>query len=125
MRQLLHVAVTVLALAALGAAPVPKHLMKEEKVAPAKVVGKWVPKERPELGTVEYTKDGRLVMNCTASENAFVVEGTYKIEDGKLTETLNNAGPSPPRVITKLTDTELVITNAKGEDWVMVRVKDK
>ncbi|AMV27489.1 hypothetical protein VT84_24020 [Gemmata sp. SH-PL17] len=37
----------------------PKHLMKEEKVAPVKVVGTWTPKERPELGTVEYTKGAR------------------------------------------------------------------
>ncbi|MDY3557595.1 hypothetical protein R5W23_000122 [Gemmata sp. JC673] len=118
----------VLAFSTAEAAPVPKHLMKDKQIDPAKLVGKWTPKEKPELGTVEFTRDGKIVMEFSGlNGETGRSDGVYKVEKNELTETYDCPGGSEPltRTISELTDTDLVLTNKDGVKWPMVRVKGK
>ncbi|MDY3560036.1 hypothetical protein R5W23_001259 [Gemmata sp. JC673] len=117
----------VLAFSTAEAAPVPKHLMKNRQIDPTKLVGKWTPKEKPELGTLEFTRDGKIVMEYPLNGETHRSDGVYKVEKDELTETFDRPGGSQPLtlVISELTDTDLVLIKKDGVKWPMVRVKGK
>jgi uncharacterized protein (TIGR03066 family) len=103
---------------------------KDEKIDAQKLIGKWEPKEELDKGrkfTMEFGKDGKVVITRTVGEQKARFEGTYKLDGNKLTQTVKDGGKerSDTVTITKLTDSELLIITAKGTDFALVRIKDK
>jgi uncharacterized protein (TIGR03066 family) len=124
--RLVFVACVAAALAAGASADDKKDGKDKDKVSKAKekIVGVWEiqakgapPGATP---TMEFTKDGKLTLIAKAGDKEFKVEGTYTVEDDKLTTTLK-----PPMgggkefkqtwTITKLTDTDLETKDDKGK----------
>jgi len=100
---------------------------KDAKIDGKKLVGKWTTKDdSKEKFTVEFTKDGKLTF---VGEKEGKVEGTYKLDGNKLTITakIGDKEEKMTRVITKLTDMELVSRKdeAGAKEDTLVRVKDK
>jgi uncharacterized protein (TIGR03066 family) len=107
----------VLALAGAAFAEEKKDDKKSNK---DKLVGVWeVTKGEgaPAGATVEFTKDGKMLMNFKVNDKEVKIEGTYsvdgesiktsfKVEDKEIKETSK---------IKKLTDKELVIEDEKGK----------
>jgi uncharacterized protein (TIGR03066 family) len=103
---------------------------KDATIDAKKLVGKWEPKERPKgvSVVVEFTKDGKMTVNSTADDGTKLVdESAYKVEGNKLIMTMKVKDKEETRTttITKLTDTELVGKDEKGQERTLVRVKDK
>jgi uncharacterized protein (TIGR03066 family) len=99
---------------------------KDEKIDAKKLIGKWSPKDKKEL-SIEFLKDGKLMVTFSGDGKELKADGTYKLDGAKLTTTLKfgDKEDSHTRTITKLTDTELVSTDEKGKEDTLVRVKDK
>ena len=103
---------------------------KDEKIDAKKLVGKWEPKEKPKgvSVVVEFTKDGKMTINSTSDDGTKLVdESAYKVDGNKLIMTLKVKDKEETRTttITRLTDTELVGKDEKGQERTLVRVKDK
>jgi uncharacterized protein (TIGR03066 family) len=101
---------------------------KDDKIDPAKLVGKWTPKEkRDNPFVVEFTKDGKAKFTGTVDGKEMKSEGTYKADGNKvrLTMSLGEKVETTVRTVTKLTDDELISRDEKGETDTLVRVKDK
>ena len=103
---------------------------KDEKIDAKKLVGKWQPKETPKgvSVVVEFTKDGKMTVNSTADDGTkFTDESTYRVEGNKLIMTMKVKDKEETRTttITRLTDTELVGKDEKGQERTLVRHKEK
>src|SRR5688572_30203347 len=103
---------------------------KKDAIDAKKLVGKWEPKEKPKgvSVVVEFTKDGKMTVNSTADDGTKLVdESTYKVEGNKLIMTVKVKDKEETRTttITRLTDTELVGKDDKGQERTLVRVRDK
>ena len=90
------------------------------------LVGKWVPKEKAKEFTVEFTKDGKVVVEFGGAE-AFKAEGTYKLDGDKLSMKLKKGEEvkEMTRTIHSLTSTEIVSSEGGGSKDTLVRVKTK
>ncbi|MDY3557602.1 TIGR03066 family protein [Gemmata sp. JC673] len=99
---------------------------KDEKIDPAKLLGKWAAKER-ELVVIEFLKDGKLVLRYGEAEKEAAFDGTYKLDGNKLTVNAQPGGKEEKSTVTikKLTDSEMVVISDTGKDVVMNRVKGK
>ena len=119
---------TVLALAVCVSAAAEDK--KADAIDAKKLVGKWEPKEKPKgvSVVVEFTKDGKMTVNSTSDDGTKLVdESAYKVDGNKLIMTLKVKDKEETRTttITRLTDTELVGKDDKGQERTLVRVKDK
>lgn len=112
------------------AAPVPTHLMKPAKVDPARLVGRWRaadPKPGAHIVTSDYQAGGVLV--CTVTGDGIptaMSEFGYAVANDTLTWTqrLTDGGEAvQTATITRLTETELALTVAGGEQQRLVRHK--
>lgn len=136
MRFVLGCGLAVL-LAATGAADDKKDKDKKDKdkkdkkeavVDAAKLVGKWELAVGMPAGAkvmVEFTKDAKVVLSVAAGGKSEKVEGGYKLDGTKLTITVKRAGQERAeglRVL-KLTDTELVTEDEKGNKDNLRRTK--
>lgn len=95
---------------------------KDEKIDAKKLIGTWKPVKSKDPSTAaEFTKDGKIRVEVTGGGKTAVLDGTYKVEGGKLSSTLTLRGESDPKVdqfiysIKTLTDKELVVENAAGK----------
>jgi uncharacterized protein (TIGR03066 family) len=120
----LMLCLSVVALAAVGAEG------KKPASNAEKIVGKWkvVKSDAIPLGNVvEFTKDGKMrVTGKRAGGQPLSTEGTYKVQGNKLILTLKGAGGkelSDTATIKVLTDTKLILADAKGEADEFKRVK--
>jgi uncharacterized protein (TIGR03066 family) len=98
-----------------GTAPAPKPKTNKDKL-----VGTWVvtkSEEAPPEATVEFTKDGKLILSAKVDGKDMKMEGTYTVEGDKIT-TVTKAGGKEMKetfTITKLTNTELVTKDERGK----------
>jgi len=103
---------------------------KDETIDAKKLVGKWEPKEKTKDRTllIEFAKDGKVTFTGAEGGKEMKAEGTYKVNGNKLTLDMKfgDKERKMTRIVSKLTDAELVSTEegGKSED-TMVRVKDK
>lgn len=100
--------------------------LSQEKVDDKKIVGKWEPTEGLPPGakaTVEFTKDGKLLINFSFGDKAEKIEGTYKLEGNKLSVDLKEKKETS--TVTKLTDEDLFLKDEKGKEEKFKRLKDK
>jgi uncharacterized protein (TIGR03066 family) len=103
---------------------------KDTKIDGKKLVGKWTPKEEEKAGKIfiEFTKDGKLIVTGSG-DMEFKLEGTYKLDGNKLKTTVKfgDKEMTKTRIISKLTDTELVSREDMegAKEATMLRVKDK
>ena len=69
--------------------------------------------------TLEFTKDGIVKIAVKVCDKPQIVEGTYKVEDDKLTITIKapdeEKESTDTATITKLTEKELITKDAKGK----------
>jgi uncharacterized protein (TIGR03066 family) len=78
-----------------------------------KLVGVWRPEKSQD--TVEFTKDGKIIVQITAGGKAVAIEGKYEVKDGKVVATITLRGETNPKVdrfvfaIKRLTDRELAV----------------
>jgi uncharacterized protein (TIGR03066 family) len=101
---------------------------KDERKIDAKLlVGKWEPKAKGTEFVIEYTKDGKVAFLITSDGKVRKYEGTYEVEGNKLTTKMDFEGKSGSAVLTinKLTDADLVTTDATGTEVAFTRIKDK
>jgi uncharacterized protein (TIGR03066 family) len=96
----------------------------------SKLVGVWeviksesIPKGA--TATAEFTKDGKVKLKFKAGEKEFVVDGTYKVKDDKISTVLSFGGKTREEsaTIKKLTSDELHILDEKGKLDEYKRVK--
>jgi uncharacterized protein (TIGR03066 family) len=119
MRLLLSAAVSVFALSLAAAED-----KKDEKIDPAKLVGRWEPKEK-KGPTLEFKKDGKVAFAMSQDGKELKADGTYKVEGNKVSVALSFEGVEQKmeRTITKLTADELVTKDEKGMERTFVRIK--
>ncbi len=95
----------------------------------AKLEGTWeVVKATDEVAVgaiVVFKKDGKFTFTVKIDGQEFKVDGTYKIEEGKLHTTANVGGQEESDVDTfkKLTDDEMELENKEGKITVLKRKK--
>ena len=110
------------AVAALGIAAV---ATADDKDTAAKLVGKWeITKadDEPLVGaTLTFTKDGKFTIAIKVDDKEMKVEGTYKIENGKLVT--ESGGMSDTDTIKKLTDDALELENKEKKTTVLKKKK--
>ena len=96
MRTITTVALGVLLVVAAGASAQDTKDGKKDKdaVDAKKLIGKWEPKDLPAgaKATVEFTKDGKLLINFTFGDKSDKVEGTYKVTKDEI-EFTDEKGP--------------------------------
>jgi uncharacterized protein (TIGR03066 family) len=85
-----------------------------------KIVGVWeVTKSEsaPAGATVEFTKDGKMIVNVKANDKDVKVEGTYTIDGDNIKSKLKLGDKEKEETvkIKKLTDKELVTVDEKGK----------
>lgn len=102
---------------------------QDGKIDAKKLVGKWTPKDEAKTGKVfiEFTKDGKVVVNGKIGDNEIKFDGTYKLEGNKLSLTMKKGDMSKSATMTlsKLTDTELEGEDESGKKETLLRVKGK
>lgn len=87
----------------------------DDKIDPAKIVGKWTPVNAKTKATTEFTKDGKILLVIDAKGKEIKAEGMYKLEGTKLTITykVGDKDSTSESVVKKLTDDELVFETPK------------
>jgi uncharacterized protein (TIGR03066 family) len=102
---------------------------KDKKIDAKKLVGKWLRKEKVAGPSVvmEFTKDGKATLTLGGGGKDITLPATYKVDGDKLTTTTNLDGKetSQTDTILKLTDDELVLRSARGNEQTLTRVKGK
>jgi uncharacterized protein (TIGR03066 family) len=94
---------------------------KKEGVNKEKLVGTWeVTKSKgaPPGATVEFTKDGKMKMTFKEKGKEQSMEAMYSVDGNKITSTIKRPDGKEEKdtaTIEKLTDTELVIKDKKGD----------
>jgi uncharacterized protein (TIGR03066 family) len=91
-----------------------------------KLLGKW--EHEKEKFVIDFAKDGKLSVTGDKGGETFTAKGTYKVDKNKLTLTVELGGKEKvvKRIVSKLTDTELV-SKEEGEDKedTLKRVKEE
>ena len=95
---------------------------------PRKIVGTWKPTrgEIPPGTTVEFTKGGKMRLHINLGGQPVNAEGTYRVDGNRITTTSKGPGrkqETRTARIKKLTASELVFEDAKGETMEFRRVK--
>jgi uncharacterized protein (TIGR03066 family) len=100
---------------------------KDEKIDAAKLIGRWEAKGPKSDLVIEFTKDGKTHSAYTFFGSPVKVQGTYTVEGNKLITVAKHEDGEVKETltVTKLTDSELVGTTARGKEKAFVRVKDK
>ena len=93
---------------------------KDAKTNKDKLVGVWeVTKSEnaPPGATVEFTKDGKMIVSIKDGDKTIKVEGTFTVDKDSITSVLkvDDKEMKETVTITKLTDKELVVKDAKGK----------
>jgi uncharacterized protein (TIGR03066 family) len=116
------------------AAPLVADDKKDEKIDPAKLVGKWkltkAAKDLPKgaSAVVEFTKDGKLVVAMAFEKQEAKFDGTYKLSGAKVDTVMKTPDGQEKKEtmeIVKLTDAVLHTKDEKGEVDEFERVKDE
>ena len=127
MRTITGFALAVLLAVAAGASAQDTKDGKKDKdaVDAKKLIGKWEPKDKKDNVTLEFTKDGKLLLSVEAGGKTNKLEGTYKLDGNKLTVVLKFMDQEMKEEVTvsKLTDDEMETTDSKGKKETMKRVK--
>ena len=125
MRTITTVALGVLLVVAAGASAQEAKEGKKDTVDAKKLIGKWEPKDKKDNVTLEFTKDGKLLLSVEAGGKTNKLEGTYKLDGNKLTVVLKFMDQEMKEEVTvsKLTDDEMETTDSKGKKETMKRVK--
>ncbi len=101
----------------------------DKKIDAQKLIGKWEPKEKKDgqKVVIEFQTGGKACMAHTADGKETKSEGTYKVDGNKIVVTMTVGGEEKTHThnVSKLTDTELVGTDDKGQEHTFVRIKDK
>jgi len=113
MRLIWTAAAACLTLALIGTA-------EGQGVDKAKLIGVWeVTKSEnaPPGATIEFTKDGKLLVNFKVGDKEFKADGSYKVDGNKLDTVLNFDGKEvkDSHTIKTLNDTTLVTVDDKGK----------
>jgi uncharacterized protein (TIGR03066 family) len=91
------------------------------------IVGKWVPEkvEKGQEGSLEFTKDGKIVAKFTADGKTIEFGGTYKFTaDDKMEIELEFMGQKKKETLTvKVTKDELITTDEKDKKETFKRAK--
>lgn len=101
-------------------AAAPQPAPKKDTTNRDKLVGTWEIAKSTEglVGTsMEFTRDGKLIMTAKAGEQTVKVEGSYTVDGDSLT-IVQNVGGQEVRETTKirqLTDKTLTTVDAKGQ----------
>ena len=97
-----------------------------EDIDVKKLMGSW--KHEKEKFVITFAKEGKVSVTGTKGEEKFTAKGTYKVDKDKLLLTIELDGKekSMTRIVSKLTDTELV-SKEEGEERedTLIRVKGK
>jgi uncharacterized protein (TIGR03066 family) len=93
-----------------------------------KLVGVWEitnNKEAPPGATIEFTRDGKLMMRAKVGEKELKFDGTYELKDQTIVSKVSFAGKTKTESnkIKKLTEKELVIVDEQGKVEEYKRVK--
>lgn len=99
----------------------------DEKVDAKKLIGKWEPAKAdkgPKM-VLEIQDKGKLELSVTFGEKTEKVEGKYTVDGNKMTVELTFMGEKKKETMTivKLTDTELVTKDEKGNEEALKKVK--
>jgi uncharacterized protein (TIGR03066 family) len=101
---------------------------QDGKIDEKKLLGKWQPKDpKGEKFQIEFLKDGKVTFVSTGGKES-KADGTYKVDGNKIVLNMKfgEKEQTMTRVVSKLTDTELVSrSDAKKDDKedTLVRVK--
>ena len=105
-------------------------LVAEDRDSPIdgkKLIGKWEPREpkKDAKATLEFTKDGKLILATEFDGKTETYTGTYKVNGNKLAIAvkLKEMDLKHEIVILKLTDDALETDDAKGKKESFRRVK--
>jgi uncharacterized protein (TIGR03066 family) len=120
MRAITGVALGVLLVASAGVSAQDK-----DKFDAKKLVGKWTPADKKENITIEFTKDGKLLLSVDIAGKVEKLDGTYKLDGNKLTIALKFMDKEMKEEVTvsKLTDDEMETTDSKGKKETLKKVK--
>jgi uncharacterized protein (TIGR03066 family) len=93
------------------------------------IVGTWKPTKGklPAGTTVEFTKDGKMRINLKLCGKTVSAEGNYRVDGNRITTTdkgLRGKQETKTARIKKLTNTELIIEDAKGQTMEFKRVNE-
>jgi uncharacterized protein (TIGR03066 family) len=94
--------------------------LQEKTQDKASIIGIWEvqkSEEAPTGSTVEFTKDGKLILISKMGDKTKKLEATYKLEGKKLITRRQEDGKDKTDVLTiqKLTEETLVTLNEKGK----------
>lgn len=94
----------------------------DDKIDGKKLVGKWQPTEK--TVTVEFQKEGKMVITVEIGGKPEKVEGKYKLDGNKLSVVVSAGGKDETDEVTihKLTDEEME-TESKGKKETLKRLK--
>jgi uncharacterized protein (TIGR03066 family) len=91
------------------------------------IVGKWVPAKESdkEKGTVEFTKDGKVILKLMEGDKKIDINGTYKfITDDKVEVELDFMGEKKKETLkVKVTKDELTSVDEKDREEKFKRAK--
>jgi uncharacterized protein (TIGR03066 family) len=117
---------SVLALAMLLAPARAEEKKKADKPQDL-IVGKWVPAKESdkEKGTVEFTKDGKVILKLMEGDKKIDINGTYKfITDDKVEVELDFMGEKKKETLKiKVTKDELTSVDEKDREEKFKRAK--
>ncbi len=95
---------------------------KDAKTSKEKIVGVWEvvkSEDAPPGATVEFTKDGKMIVTVKKDNQTEKIEGTYSVDGDSLTSVLKAEGQEHKQTVTikKVTDKELLVeeTNKDGK----------
>src|ERR1700736_4156482 len=84
-----------------------------------KIVGVWEPLkgDLPSGSTVEFTKDGKLIITVKAENQAVTVDGTYEVNGDTVQTKLKEGDKERTEMltVTTVTDTDLVTKDSSGK----------
>ena len=99
----------------------------DDKIDAKKLVGKWEINDvkKDVKGTVEFTKDQKLIYVLNLKGKDLKMDGTYKLEGSKLSVTLKimDTDTTKEMTVKKLTDAELTVEDEKGEAKTLKKAK--
>lgn len=123
MRALVGCALAVLLVASAGLGQ--EKGKDKDAIDAKKLLGKWQPADKKENVTIEFAKDGKLIVSVDIGGKTEKVEGTYKLDGNKLSVAMTFMGMEQKETMTvgKLTDEELETTDSKGKKETLKKVK--
>jgi len=104
----------------------------DDKIDPAKIVGKWklirtTAENAPKNATIEFLKDNKLHVVADQDGTKIEIQGVYKVESNKLTVTifLPDGKKDTPETdtIKSLTDDKMLLIDKEGKQTELAKVK--